>query len=221
MSNGQQYLLQETINDRLFVPLSKFFIGDNPNFEELAYVISEKGLPRRFLRTIEQYRGFVLEAYVKWALDRFPDATGINLKQAAFTPENLRRGYMCETDNWGTVTIYDSRARTMAELDGLYNYHENGSIILLCFEITFRKESALNFGRKRDALEKSYGVSPIFCKVRPIKEDEDPKSLGVHRKTEDYERFKRSEPRLTNHRELVIPNKEGFDQLAATLFARA
>lgn len=150
----QQYTQQGTIEDKLFVPLSTFFVNDSPDFRELEGVISATGLPSRNLRSVEQYKGFVLEAYVKWALGRFAGREGSPISPSQFKSGVLENGRTYDTDNWGNVLFYNPRTKkTVAEVDGMHEYHEDGTIVPVILEISFVENSAMNLGRKDDSVK--------------------------------------------------------------------
>lgn len=214
----QHYTQQGTIDDKLFMPLSTFFVNDNPDFKELEQLISATGLPSRNLGSIEQYKGFVLEAYVKWSLGRFAEMTGCPISPSQHSTGVLRNGRTYDTDNWGNVVFYNPRTkRTVAEVDGMYEYQEYGTIAPVILEISFVENSAMNLGRKDDSVKMLYPMPRHYLKIRPAIGDE---NLGVYRRIDVYKRFKRSPERRKNYREIVIPTREEFDQVDDRLMAK-
>src|SRR3989344_2159990 len=69
--NGSSRL--ETIDDKLFLPLSQFFIVKSPSCEEFTqYLLSTNGLEPSFVDR-GHYRGFLFEVYVKILLPNFAE----------------------------------------------------------------------------------------------------------------------------------------------------
>lgn len=214
----QQYTQQGTIDDKLFVPLSNFFANDSPDFRELEHLISATGLPRRELRNLEHYRGFVLEAYVKWTLGRFAEREGSPISPSQFKSGVLENGRTYDTDNWGNVVFYNSRTkRTIAEVDGIYEYSDDGAIRPVILEISFVKDSMMNLGMKDDSVKLLYPMPRHYLKIRPAVRGE---NLGLYRRVDIYKRFERSNERRKKYREIVIPTREEFDQVAKRLMAK-
>ena len=159
-----------------------------------------------------------LEVYVKWTFGRFAEMVGCPVSPSQFTSGVLGNGRMYDTDNWGNVVFYNPRTKkTVAEVDGMYEYREDGTIVPVILEISFVENPSMNLGRKDDSVKMLYPTPRHYLRIRPAVRGE---NLGLHRRTDIYKRFKRSPERRKNYREIVIPKREEFSQLAEMLIAK-
>jgi len=186
----EKEFIRESLDDKLFVPLSEFFLNNDPNPEDLEELISTKGHPNyhnpkrpaeKQSTYIDHYRGFVLDIYVKMCLSKFSKITD-SFSLSQFTSGSLPNGYIFESNNWENIFFHNPINRnTVTELDALYEFYENSSIIPIIFEITFRSSKKERSRLKRELVEQIYGFPAYYCRVRPTKKNEE---LGVYKRDE-------------------------------------
>jgi len=182
----QQSPEQESIDDGLFRALAEFFANYECDFERLEQLILTEGYPRYDLerdkdRRPEQiYSGFILEVYVKQALDKFAETNPL-FSPSRFTSGRLENGQVLNVDKWGNFKFYDSDAddetHPFSEMDAIYEW--NG--IPVIFEVTYVKDKYKGTNtpsKKREIAQRLYGSPPSFCKVRPAIGGEDPQLDG-------------------------------------------
>ncbi len=203
----QQYTQQGTIDDRLFVSLSEFFVNDNLDSEELGQlVLGSRYQNRRPQKQqyghFNYFRGFVLETYVKWALSRFAETETQLFSPTQFTAKDLADGYTFNMNDQGNIE-FRRYGGLRTEIDALYEFHDDSQVVPVIFEVGFMGSST-NVQLKKQLVQQLYGVVPHFCEIKPSQENE---NVGLNKVT-DY------------HRIIVIPDRERFNQLATRLFER-
>ena len=207
----EQFLQQGTIDDRLFVPLSEFFAEDSYDPKELEKLVlasqysigSPKNKSKGRLGRLNNYRGFVLEVYVKWALLRFAE-TSDSFSPTSFTSGTLDKRYGFSINDQGNMQFHRHHAsHSVAEIDALYQFHDDSQVVPVIFEVGFMGAST-NVQLKKRLVQKLYGSMPYLCEIKPGRENEN----AVLTKVADY------------HRMLIIPGREKFDQLATESFER-
>ncbi len=212
MNDEQLQMQGAEIDERLFFPLAEFFEHDSYNQPDFDSYILKKGYPKHPLRDESRkarsmqrnaYRGFALDAYVKYALSRFTEITGCPLSPAELTTGTLPDGHTFKASEWGNVTFYNTSKYntskiTVAEIDGLYEFKGTSQLTPVVFEVTFDGGGPQgNLMSKIKLVQYLYDSHPFFCKIRPAKGNERP---GVYKR------------RFEHRRDIAVP-KRNFSTL--------
>lgn len=202
-TNEQVDFIKEPIDEKLFVPLSRYFLENKPDFQEFKEFILAKGGGRNY------GCGFLLDCYVKWTLDKFRETTGSFLHPSKFSQGRIKDNLYFFTTNFGNVEFQKiskkGKKQAVTEIDGLYEYlqeEDSKPVTPIIFEITGEAyDRFLNARFKMGLVSSLYSSSPYLCKIK-IKKDE---RLGLHI------------ARIENHlRAIIIPDIDLAGKLLKT-----
>lgn len=209
MVGYERTFVREPIDDKLFMPLNVFFENDNCDSEKLMQSILTTGYPdyrsrrsrNRQSGQLDNYRGFVLETYVKNALSRFAKEKDTQFRPSRFKSVVIANGYRLYTNNRETVWIYNPDGAPEAELDALYEFIED-SITPIIFEVTSKPSGKERSRLRRELVQQFYNSPAHFCRVQPTKGNQE---SGLYRR-DDYSR------------QIVIPSVPQINDIATKLW---
>ena len=144
-----------------------------------------KGLPKNLDRKLSyrqraSYRGVVFEFCMKFMLGRFiksyPEC-GLSFSKKRQGRLNSDLGF--EVDKQGNLFFWEfdekGRRYTLAEVDGLYEFHDGNSLVPVIFEVSTscRKDETKIRASKIDLVDELYRWSsvPFLCKIRHTKHE--------------------------------------------------
>jgi len=185
-----QNLIDRTIDEEFFAPLRDFFASYNPDLGALEELILEKGYPK-FDPEIDNdmvpeqfYAGFILEVYVKQALDEFAKVNP-HFSPSQFTSGKFGKEKRFDRNIWGNFKFYDQDAKDdefFSEIDAIYEWVK----IPVIFEISYTKgkyKGTKTPSNKRGIVWRLYESTPFFVpyfiNVRPVRGNEEVKISGT------------------------------------------
>ncbi|MBI2557779.1 hypothetical protein HYW20_00510 [Candidatus Woesearchaeota archaeon] len=199
----------ESIDDRLFVPLSRFLADDEINLDELEKLILKNGFNLHHAlasqgkdAAVLLLRESVLEAYVKSALDRYAETDSSFRK--------IRQGFSRQpyvtlsSDSYGKVHVFDLSRKDIYQIGPLWELQGQQQQIPVIFSITSKKDAFLNVQHERELVRYLYRLHSYFCKIRPAAGNED---VRLYNQGGDY------------YRKILIPAKK-FGRVAWALWNR-
>ncbi|MEW6035050.1 MAG: hypothetical protein AB1529_00415 [Candidatus Micrarchaeota archaeon] len=210
----------ERIDQSLFIPLATLMHNDSFKAPELFRFIFEMGRPESLKRhlgsmareAVPNYKGFVLEAYVRWCLERLAKSE----EHSSFTFISPGKGVLpsgreYEVNQWGNVLFFDPNRRRgrvqIAEIDCMCEFYHSGHFAPVMFEASFR-DHPLHYRWKSRLVGELYRShsDPYVCEVLA--------SWGAHGAV--------IEPGSVNplKRKIIIPNSPEFEAVAERLYKR-
>jgi hypothetical protein len=119
--------------------------------------------------------GLMLEAYAKWAIERFSENTE-GFRQALWESGKFVDGRVYKMDQNKALTFYNpplpgrTQGSVLREIDAIYEFGPDKIPVL--FEISYAMSRAKHIEDKRDLVRELYGAEPYSCKIRPQKTEE-------------------------------------------------
>lgn len=211
---GQAILQSESIDDRLFTPLSEFFIQHDSggkfvsqvNNDHVVHSLEKSILENGFVLDSEPYnkvlsrlRYLVLYFYVTHIMEEYSDKDN-SFKKSEFKYAKLPYGTLA-ADSFGILNFFDLGNKRIDRIDSLWEFKSQSGAIPIIFHIAFEEDTLSTAYQKREIASLLYKQPSYICKIRPALNSE---YADLYNQGHDH------------YRKLIIPEKK-FGRVALEL----
>lgn len=167
-------LLNDSIDDVIFHPLSNFLIDGHISPRHLKRGISENGIQDYFKIKSDHQLGcetIIMQAYLNFTLKEYSKSVPSFFKPE-FREFTINGEIQVKSDKLGGVYFNGKDGKKIVRLDAIWEYKIGRQSIPIIFATSTGKVSGVE--KKRGIVAEIYESDSYFCKVRPVKEGEDP-----------------------------------------------